>query len=145
MSSYSKKSNEITKKEVLFKLLKKIILKILPKTTVKKIVNHNNVKVLIEKKKNIYSAIKYGNNLIKDNPVKQGGLILAHQKYTKQGDTVVIVGGGNGITAVAASRIAGKTGKVIIYEGARKRVDKIKQTFELNNITNWVQINHAIV
>jgi len=125
--------------------LKKNILNFLPKATIKRIVDHNGVKVLIEKKINIYSAVKKGKRSIEDNPVKQGGLILAHKKFTKEGDTVVIVGGGNGITTVIASKIAGATGKVIVYEGGTKRVNKIKQTLDLNKITNFTQINHAIV
>ena len=139
------RANEIRKKEGYLKLLKKILLELLPKVPIRKIVKFNEVLVLIEKRVNLYSALTKSEKLIKDNPNAQGGMILAHKKLTRPDDTVVIVGGGNGITSVIAANIVGKTGKVIVYEGGVKMVKNISLTLELNGVTNSVQIYHAIV
>ena len=67
------------------------------------------------------------------------------QEYVATGDTVRVVGGGYGITAVIAAQMVREQGKVYIYEGAANQIRTIQRTIYLNNIDNIMDIKHAIV
>jgi hypothetical protein len=75
----------------------------------------------------------------------EGGEVESHKEYTNAGDTVVIIGGGRGVSAVHAARQAGSDGSVIAYEGAEKYAKIIQETAELNNVSERIKINHALV
>jgi hypothetical protein len=66
-------------------------------------------------------------------------------KYVSDGDKVVVIGGGVGITSVAAAMKAGQDGHVIIYEGSDQRTEIIENTFRLNKIDTDYDIEHSIV
>jgi preprotein translocase subunit YajC len=69
--------------------------------------------------------------------------IQAIQETIEAGDRVAIIGGGYGVTAVVAARQAGESGEIQIYEAAKKRVQYIKQTLMLNNVS--ASVDHAVV
>jgi hypothetical protein len=75
----------------------------------------------------------------------EGGVISAHTELTQLGDTVVIVGGGYGITTVRAGNYVGTSGLVITYEGGAKEVETLLRTIELNNVESNCETHHAIV
>lgn len=62
-----------------------------------------------------------------------------------EGDTVVIVGGGYGISTVVAAKHVGQSGEVIVFEGSSDQVETVTETIELNQVTNRVEVNHAVV
>lgn len=72
-------------------------------------------------------------------------LVKGLRTYCNEGDTVVVVGGGWGVTTTVAAKQVGTTGRVITYEGAFDQVDNTRSTAELNNVKEKVEINHAIV
>lgn len=67
------------------------------------------------------------------------------QNNCKINDEIVIVGGGHGVSAVHSANIVGPNGKVIIYEGDKKRVRDLRRTLKHNNVINACEIKHAIV
>lgn len=73
----------------------------------------------------------------------EGGLVTAHRMHTEPGDDVVIVGGGYGITTVAATR-HGRS--VTVYEASGERHAAIRQTLGLNDVADGrVAVERAIV
>lgn len=78
-------------------------------------------------------------------PEYESELIDSIDSTVGPGDTVTVVGGGFGITAVNAARRVGPTGHVSVFEGAADCVDRIKDTIRLNGVSDRVSVNHAIV
>lgn len=62
-----------------------------------------------------------------------------------RGDTVVVVGGGFGTSTVAASRAAGQTGRVVVYEAVGEQVTRIEETLGHNYTLAPVELVHAAV
>jgi hypothetical protein len=67
------------------------------------------------------------------------------REYVDKGDTVVVVGGGYGISSVVAATQVGQTGKVLIYEGARAVIDDLLNTLSYNEVAKQTTVKHAIV
>lgn len=63
----------------------------------------------------------------------------------REGDEIVIIGGGNGVSAVHSARIVGSDGGVTIYEGDEERIRDLKQTLKHNGVSDICDINHSIV
>jgi hypothetical protein len=80
-----------------------------------------------------------------DYAQSEGGEVESHKEYTNTGDTVVIIGGGRGVSAVHAARQVGSNGSVVVYEGAEKYANIIRETAGLNSVSDRVQVNHALV
>lgn len=78
-------------------------------------------------------------------PDYEESLVAAMRERVSSGDDVVIVGGGRGVSAVVGSRQAGADGSVAVYEGAASQVEMIEETVSLNQATDAVSVNHAIV
>jgi len=73
----------------------------------------------------------------------EGALASTHRRVTRPEDAVVIVGGGYGITTVAAAR-AGAS--VTVYEPAPDRLAAIRRTLELNDVDpDAVTLRRAVV
>jgi hypothetical protein len=77
-----------------------------------------------------------------DYKVKNVALV---QDVVSDGDSVTIIGGGEGVTAVTAARQVGPKGYVTVYEGDAKRVDDIRRTIELNELSDRFSVVHAVV
>lgn len=78
-------------------------------------------------------------------PEYESGLATAIAATVEPGDTVVIVGGGIGVTAVKAAQAAGADGTVVVFEGAAKKVDAVRETVRLNDVSDVVDVRHAVV
>ena len=63
----------------------------------------------------------------------------------KKGDTVVIIGGGHGVTATKAAVCVGRGGNILAYEGSPNRASLLKKTLSINGVDNWSQVINAVV
>lgn len=81
----------------------------------------------------------------KDRPNYESGLISGIEELVEQGDDVLIVGGGWGVTAVKAAEKVGSDGAVTVYEGSAKEVERVRRTAKTNGVADIVTVNHAIV
>lgn len=78
-------------------------------------------------------------------PYYESALVDGIESCVHQGDNVVIVGGGYGVTAVRAARRVGKEGTVIVFEGSSAQVHKTRETARLNGSDDIIEVNHRIV
>lgn len=81
----------------------------------------------------------------RDTPDTEAGIVSAHNELTESGDRVVLIGGGQGISAVHASQRTGETGKVTVFEGGDKSIKQIKKVTEINETPSPIDIHHGIV
>jgi hypothetical protein len=58
----------------------------------------------------------------------------------RPGDRVLILGGGFGATAVTAARAVGPGGEVLVYEAARSRVNALRETMRINDVSEQTSI-----
>jgi hypothetical protein len=80
-----------------------------------------------------------------DEPEYEAALISAVREQVHRGDTVGIIGGGLGISAVAAATETGETGEVVVYEASSERINQIYRTVDLNDVSNIVEVQHALI
>ena len=73
------------------------------------------------------------------------GIIDAHHLLTRQGDHVVIIGGGDGVTAVAAAKRVGRNGSVQVYEGGDRAVEQLKVLCLKEGVSLICTLHHAVV
>jgi len=66
----------------------------------------------------------------------------AHQRHVRPGDDVVIIGGGWGVTPVHAAR---QGGDVTVFEAASEHVDIVAETARLNQASDAISVEHALV
>ncbi len=79
------------------------------------------------------------------NPQYESGLVSGIEETVCEGDTVVIVGGGMGVTATKAANKVGSSGKVLVFEGSVNEVNAVEETLRINGVTEIVDIKHSIV
>lgn len=80
----------------------------------------------------------------RDRPRYERALVEGLRRSVRPGDTVVNIGGGAGIIAIIAARLAGSSGKVICYEGSRDQHREIEANLAVNGVRN-VELHHRIV
>ena len=80
-----------------------------------------------------------------DIPDYEGGLMRGIREYVDEDDTVVVVGGGWGVSTVVAARYAGSSGRVHTFEGAKEAVRMVQETVDKNQVGDQVSVQHAIV
>lgn len=94
-------------------------------------------------------ACRIGDSLIpwqsKDIPGYEDAIIEGLNRFVEVDDTVVIVGGGWGISTVVAANNVDDQGRVITYEGGSETVQNVQNTVDLNNVGERVSIHHAVV
>lgn len=78
-------------------------------------------------------------------PDYEAAIIDALRTRVKEGDDVVVVGGGFGVSSVVAANQTGPTGTVRTYEGGAEQVDLVTETLEMNDVADRVTVEHAIV
>lgn len=71
--------------------------------------------------------------------------VQAHLQHTTSGDSVVILGGGYGVSAAYAARSVGENGEVIVVEPAVESVNICRETFERQHVDDIVDIERASV
>ncbi len=75
----------------------------------------------------------------------EAALLKGLRQNVREGDRVVVVGGGEGVTAVVASTLVGAKGKVICFEGSAGQIERMNVTRERNRIGAQLDIRQAIV
>lgn len=80
-----------------------------------------------------------------DIPAYESALLRGIRNYTQKEDTVVIVGGGWGVSSVIAATQVGTRGEVITFEGAAPAARNVRETLRLNNISDTVSVEQAVV
>jgi hypothetical protein len=78
-------------------------------------------------------------------PGYEQALVEGLHRRVDGGDTVVIVGGGWGVTAVHAARLVGADGSVHVYEAAALLAAELPATLERHGVSDRVTVDHAIV
>lgn len=73
------------------------------------------------------------------------GIASAHSLLTQPGDRVVIVGGGDGATALTAAKKVGRTGSVTIYEGGDRAARQMGERLKMEGVAAICCVHHAIV
>lgn len=71
--------------------------------------------------------------------------VTSHRRHTRRGDTVVVVGGGNGVSAIAAAEEVGEDGSVVVYEASSDLVPALKESMALNGVDDRVAVKEAVV
>ena len=79
-----------------------------------------------------------------DQPDYEATLVASLSETIRAGDSVVVVGGGLGVTVVVAALLTGASGSVQCFEGSKKCVGLVQQTIARNRVTN-VSVHHAAV
>lgn len=74
----------------------------------------------------------------------EAGLING-MSTVRSGDTITLVGAGNGVSTTWAARLTGESGHVFAYEGANEQVDIARQTVKANNVSKCVTVKNAVV
>ncbi|CAA9308444.1 MAG: hypothetical protein AVDCRST_MAG68-1047 [uncultured Gemmatimonadetes bacterium] len=81
----------------------------------------------------------------RDMPEYEAALLQGLEQHVREGDRVVVVGGGYGVTATFSAQRAGVSGRVECYEGAREGTERVRRTAERNGVADRVRIHHAVV
>jgi hypothetical protein len=84
-------------------------------------------------------------HLLEDIADYEQTLIDVLRSHVRIGDRVIIVGGGEGVTAVVAAKAVGETGSVICFEGNSLNVRNVKATAARNKVSNRLTVEHAVV
>ncbi|SFS48256.1 FkbM family methyltransferase [Halostagnicola kamekurae] len=80
-----------------------------------------------------------------NRPDYESGLVSGIEEFTEEGDNVVIVGGGWGVTAVKAAQKVGNSGRVTVYEGSERQINHVQETIRKHNLSDRVDVVHGIV
>lgn len=80
-----------------------------------------------------------------DLPGYESSLVNSMEAVIDTGDTVVVVGGGWGVSTVTAARQAGPDGSVYTFEAATETAETVRETVTLNDVSNRVSVDNAIV
>jgi hypothetical protein len=78
-------------------------------------------------------------------PEYEADIIAALREHVRDGDDVVVVGGGFGVSSVVAARRVGDDGSVTTYEAGADQYDLVAETLEINDVEDRVDVEHAIV
>ena len=78
-------------------------------------------------------------------PEHEAELISAIRNYIKNGEKVIVVGGGSGASTVAVAHQVGNSGSIIAYEANKNSLARSKETIQLNKVNDRVEIKHAII
>lgn len=84
-------------------------------------------------------------DLTDHRPDYEAACIDALREYIRSGDSVLIVGGGAGVSAVHASRAAGLDGDVTVYEASPDVARICRETIALNDTAAPVDVTAAAV
>lgn len=79
---------------------------------------------------------------ISNEPNYEEASVTALRKYCQSNDSILVLGGGWGVTTVWAARLGAD---VTVYEAAKERVRTIREAVELNEVEDSVSIRHGVV
>lgn len=80
-----------------------------------------------------------------DDPGYEALLLAAVRDTVGEGDAVVIVGGGEGVSTVVAADRVGPDSHVTVYEGGAEQADRVRRTVAHNGVADRVAVRHAVV
>lgn len=80
-----------------------------------------------------------------DTPDYESAEIDAIRTHCTEGDRVIIIGAGRGITPTIAAKIAGEKAKVSAFEASVSRIARARKTIEYNGASDKVDLHHKIV
>ena len=110
---------------------------------------NKTIRLFLPKKVAVFNGVAYPGVKLLDNqvcfPDYEGALIAGIRQHATPGDDIIIIGGGRGISTVAAARTVEPSGSVTVFEGSRDYLNVIHDTLDLNDITDGVTIRNAIV
>lgn len=78
-------------------------------------------------------------------PDYEAAIVESLQQQVSDGDRVVVVGGGWGVSTVVAAREAGHDGAVTTYEGSAEQAGRVRETTRLSRVEDRVMVEHAVV
>lgn len=78
----------------------------------------------------------------KHRPDCKQGSVTALREHVRPSDHVVVIGGGDGVTAVVAAR---RATQVTVYEAASRMVSVVEETAEVNAMADKISVNHSVV
>jgi FkbM family methyltransferase len=71
--------------------------------------------------------------------------VATYTKFLKNGDVYVDIGSNIGFNVIIAAKLVGETGKVYAFEPDEKNFELLKYNIELNDLTNVVLIQKAVM
>lgn len=77
--------------------------------------------------------------------IPEKGIMVAHERLTSPGDQIVIVGGGDGVTAITAGSITRTEGSVTIYEAGDRACREIAERIQSDRLSSICTVHHALV
>lgn len=80
-----------------------------------------------------------------DTPDYESVEIDAIRTYCREGDKVVIIGAGRGITPTIAANSVGEEGEILAYEASADRILQARRTIQHNSVSERVGIHHKII
>jgi hypothetical protein len=83
--------------------------------------------------------------MIQDIPDYENALCQGLQQSVNEGDHVVIVGGGFGVTTVHAARQTGRHGRVTSFEASKERSSCLEWGIKVNGKEKNAKVVHALV
>jgi hypothetical protein len=83
--------------------------------------------------------------MLEDIPNYEAVLINALRSNVQSGDTVVVVGGGEGVTVTVSAEAVGAAGSVVCFEGNESFAENVRITAARNGVSERVTVRHAIV
>lgn len=78
-------------------------------------------------------------------PEYEGALVGALRRHLRREESVVVVGGGRGVSAVVTAEAVGPGGDVTVYEGGRRQYEQTRATLALNRVAEYATVEHAMV
>ncbi len=123
-------------------LYRRTIRRILPRTTVR------YAGVAIAKDRKIGDLILLRSWVppdLRDIPNYEQTLISGIREHVRIGDHVVVVGGGEGVTSTIAAQMAGDSGSVVCFEGARECATNVEIAARRNGVWHRLTVRHAVV
>lgn len=82
---------------------------------------------------------------LQDNPIYEKALLEGLRANVRPGDRVVVIGGGEGITAAMAGLLTGREGRVTCFEGDRAGIGAVMRTAAANGVADRVSCVYAVV
>lgn len=98
-----------------------------------------------EAKNHLFDSLVWWETPVRqDEPTYEQGTISALRDVVRSDDSVVIVGGGLGVTAVVSAKIA-DSGNVTIFEAALDKVANCRNTIQINGVDDRCIVSHALI
>lgn len=80
-----------------------------------------------------------------DDALHEERYINAIREYIIADESVVMIGGGTGISAVAAAKQVGDLGELNVFEAGATEIENTKHASKINGVSDIITTHHAIV